>query len=110
MLAGTERCVLIDYDAEIAPNTWMPAPRSESIFDGLAWQARLSGDDLVGECFRSSTDEIRVRDRSRASLGTVQLPSRRFAAGRGKLAAGSRAVWIPPGTHEAALLVTRGSL
>lgn len=110
VLVGSERCVLIDYDAEIAPNTWMPAPRSEAIFDGLAWQARLQGDDLIGECFRSATDEIRVRERGRASLGSVQLPSRRHATGRGRLSAGTRSAWIPQSADEAALLVGRGSL
>lgn len=109
-LVGSERTVLIDYDAEIAPNTWMPAPRSEAIFDGLAWQARLQGDELVGQCFRSATDEIRVRERGRASLGSVQLPDRRHATGRGRVAAGARAAWIGASARDATLLVSRGSL
>jgi len=110
VLVGSERTVLIDYDAEIAPNTWMPAPRSEAIFDGLAWQARLQGADLIGECFRSETNTIRVRQRGQASLGAVQLPDRRHATGRGRLSAGGQAAWIPAGPGRSALLVSRGTL
>lgn len=110
VLIGTERTLLIDYQAEIAPNTWMPAPRSESIFDGLAWQARLQGKDLVGECFRSTTSEVRVRHRSEASLGSVQLPDREHAVGRGRLAAGESAAWIAATEKEPGLSVMRGQL
>jgi hypothetical protein len=110
VLVGSERTVLIDYDAEIAPNTWMPSPRSESMFDGLAWQARLQGADLIGECFRSETSEIRLRQRGQASLGSVQLPDRRHASGRGRLSAGGQSAWLPEGPGRPALLVSRGTL
>jgi len=110
VLVGTERTLLVGYDAEIASNTWMPAPHSAVIFDGLAWQGRLQGRALAGECFRSTTDAIHVRDRSAASMGSLQLPERRHAAGRGRVAPGERSAWLPAVPGMEALVVSRGNL
>lgn len=107
VMVGTERTLLVDYDIEIAPNTWMPAPRTERAFDGLALAAHSSGASLVGECFVSATDDVRVLNRGSASLGSVQLPARRAATGAGRVGAGESETWIPAGGGHAEVVVSR---
>jgi len=76
LVIGRESMLLTGYYAEIAPNTWMPSPIIEPIFDGLAWQGRLSAGHVSASAWISTTDEIAMRDRDQTKLGALQLPTR----------------------------------
>ncbi len=81
--AGRERTWLVDYDAQIAPDTWMPLPIVQRAFDGLAWHGVLAGERLEGTYWIASTPGSEVRAAHEARLGAVQLPVRRLRAGAG---------------------------
>jgi hypothetical protein len=74
--AGTERILLVGYDAEIAPSTWMPSPVVERTFDGLAWQGRRTGERVVCSAWISESEGLEVLSRQQTGMGTVQLPQR----------------------------------
>jgi len=80
VLAGTERTLLVDYDAEIAPDTWMPVPRVELAFDGLAWHGRFDSGWLESSARVARTTAVQVRgragDRLQAQLGALQVARR----------------------------------
>jgi hypothetical protein len=84
--AGTERTWLVDYDTQIAPDTWMPAPRVERAFDGLVWQARAEGATLHGAWAETRTAGVEVRSKEQASMGVLQLPARSAQLQRGRRA------------------------
>lgn len=83
LVAGQERSLLVDYQAEIAPSTWMPAPRVATLFDGLAWQGRREGARVPCAAWISSTTAVEVRDRQETGLGAVQLPRRELRGAEG---------------------------
>lgn len=82
LTVGSERTLLTGYEAEIAPNTWMPSPLVEASFDGLAWQGRFDGRQLHSSLWHSQTHSIEVRDRIDAQLGALQLPKRSVRGAR----------------------------
>jgi len=83
LVAGEERSLLVDYQAEIAPSTWMPAPRVETLFDGLAWQGRREGTRVPCAAWISRTTGVEVRDRTETGVGAVQLPLRELRGTEG---------------------------
>lgn len=85
---GRERTWLVDYDAQIAPDTWMPLPIVQRAFDGLAWHGVLDGERLEGTYWIASTPSVEVRAAHEARLGSLQLPVRRLRAGMGTLRVG----------------------
>jgi hypothetical protein len=88
LLVGTERTVLTSYRAEIAPNTWMPRPIVEKLFDGLAWQGRLSDGTVAATAWTSETHSIEVQTREETRLGAIQLANRSIAGARWKRSVG----------------------
>lgn len=96
--AGVERTLLVDYDAQIAPDTWMPVPVVERCFDGLVWQGVLDGERVECAYWSSATDSLRTRGVEDARLGALQLPVRSLRAGAGSYAAAEgRRGLIDPG-------------
>ena len=85
---GAERTWLVDYDAEIAPDTWMPSPDVQPAFDGLAWQGVLSDDAVQCAYWIAGTAGASARTADQAKLGALQLPARRFRAGAATLRRG----------------------
>ena len=73
---GEERTLLLGYEAEIAPSTWMPSPVVARTFDGLAWQARRGGGRVACTAWISASDGLDVLRRQQTGLGAVQLPQR----------------------------------
>ncbi len=81
LTSGRERAYLVGYDAEIAPNTWMPSPHVERAFDGLAWQGRLDSGAFRSSAWISSTDSVEQRTRDEANMGALQVLERRVRFG-----------------------------
>jgi hypothetical protein len=93
VVVGTERTWLVDYDIEIAPESWMPAPRVAAVFDGLVVELLPFEGGLAADAWSASSDAPQVLEAGDAMLGRVQLPARGFRSGslvlRGPDAAGS---------------------
>jgi hypothetical protein len=100
VLVGRERTRLVDFDTFVAQESWMPAPRVEPCFDGLALQMRLGGDALVGSAWISASAEERLLDRSETRVGDLQLLSRSFRGGRVTVPFGERRTVLADGGLE----------
>lgn len=98
LIVGEERTLLVDYSAEIAPNTWMPQPIVRRSFDGLAWQGRLLDRVVDARALETRTRELHRQDRRAASLGAMQVTRRdqRLGAGRATLQSPAR-LWPAKG-------------
>lgn len=83
-----ERTWLVDYQIEIAPDSWMPAPTVREARDGLVWQGVLAGDVLTCDFWIADTPKVVVRPREEALLGALQSPSRTLERGAARLTAG----------------------
>ncbi|MEO2092595.1 MAG: hypothetical protein ABGY71_00905, partial [bacterium] len=95
-----ERTFVTGYEAELAPNTWMPAPTVERVFDGLAWQGRRTGTSFQASAWISSSDPAEVRSRREANLGSLQLLQRRVRSNAGEVPGAERSAFLP-GTADA---------
>lgn len=82
LLAGRERTALVGYRAEIAPQTWMPAPTVERSFDGLslAIEVQSGGAECSAWIAGSSGEEVVARQD--AQLGRLQILRRNLRAER----------------------------
>jgi len=105
LMVGSERTWVVDYDVQVAPETWMPDPRVERAFDGILVQGHLSGQEWLGAGWRSITEGSSLISRNDLLLGTLQLPSRSMTGGRARARIGSRVRLLgpPPGSAEGAL-------
>lgn len=83
VVVGTERTFVLDYEAEIAPESWMPAPRVERLFDGLVVDASLFAGRLSVAALATTLDAGgEAVDAGR--LGRFQVPrTSRSSARRG---------------------------
>lgn len=105
--AGSERTFVTGYNSEIAPNSWMPAPKVEFALDGLAWQGRLDAHGFPMEAWAASTQEVQTLSREDVQLGAVQLPKRRIqSAGLKLLANGEAHVFWGAGAQGAEFTAT----
>ena len=96
VLYGTERVRVVDYEAHIAAESWMPVPTVERLFDGVCAQGHLAPDSerLLGFAWVAETPAIRTLDRAAVGMGKLQLPERSFEQGTFALHAGDpRARW-----------------
>jgi acyl-CoA thioesterase FadM len=86
---GTERCWLVGYRADIAPQTWMPSPEIESTFDGVAVSALAQSG--VAQCaFWAAESEPNTElSRETAQLGRLQVLNRSVQSGTARATAGS---------------------
>lgn len=107
VITGTERTWLVDYDTQIAPDTWMPAPRVERAFDGLAWQGRFDGGALESSAAQSRTSATEVVEKRAANMGGLQLPARSVRVGRERLGAGAEPRVLLQATTETPALLLR---
>jgi hypothetical protein len=89
LVVGTESVYVTDYGLEVAPQIWMPSPRVERAFDGIAAWIRLESDELTLDAWRSSTPEVVVASHEAAQMGRLQLPVRTRVAGAGRTAIGA---------------------
>jgi len=107
LLAGRERTALVGYRAEIAPQTWMPAPAVERSFDGLslAVEVQSGGADCSTWIAESAGEEVVARQD--AQLGQIQVLRRNLRSERAGLRAGDpeRALASGPAANADAVLV-----
>ncbi len=88
LVAGTERPYLVDYALEVAPQIWMPAPRVERGFDGIAAEVAFEDGQLRVEAWRTSTPEVAIVSRESAQMGRLELPRRARVVGSGRVTLG----------------------
>ncbi len=91
VLVGDETTAVVDYDVEIAPETWMPGPRVERSLDGFCVQGLAGLDFTSYSAWVAATAERRVAERSSVPLGRLELPRRSWRSARGELRAGATA-------------------
>ena len=89
--AGREYCLLESYDAEIAPESWMPAPNVAWAFDGLALHALLSGSRVGCDAWIAQSERVVHLTRKQIALAGLQLAQRAFDSASTQLSAGDPA-------------------
>jgi hypothetical protein len=88
LLCGRERTALVGYRAEIAPQTWMPAPAVERSFDGLCLAVEVeSGGAECSTWIAESAGEAVVA-RQDAQLGRIQVLDRGLRSQRATVRSG----------------------
>ncbi|HTF87544.1 MAG TPA: hypothetical protein VK843_03985 [Planctomycetota bacterium] len=85
VLAAIETTAVVDYDVEIAPETWMPGPRIERSLDGFCAQGLAAVDHTSYSVWTATTQQNQVAERSSVPLGRLELPRRVWRASRGEL-------------------------
>ena len=88
LLAGRERTALVGYRAEIAPQTWMPAPAVERSFDGVSLSIEVQSGGAECATWISGSAGEQVVERQDAQLGRLQVLRRSLRAERAVLRAG----------------------
>lgn len=88
VLIGEEKPWLVDYQTEIAQNTWMPAPVTEVAFDGICLEGRAHAGALSARWWVSDTPAVHVASSSFANLGAIQQVERSYSAGNEHLERG----------------------
>ena len=88
VLAGTERTLLVDYDVQVAQETWMPAPRVEPFFDGVLVQGHLREGAFVGTVWTASSAGRSELAREEIGIGRMQSVERGVKSARADLGAG----------------------
>ena len=91
VLFADETTAVVDYDVEIAPETWMPGPRVERRLDGFFAQGRTAERATSFVAWTAATPERRVAERSSIPLGRLELPQRTWRSARGEARAGAGA-------------------
>lgn len=94
VLCGQETSAVVDFDVEIAPETWMPGPRVERRIDGFFAQGRLVADGASYSAWSTATTDARVVERDRLPLGRLELSRRTVRQGRGEARAGKTCLAI----------------
>jgi hypothetical protein len=72
VLVGEERLLVVDYDVELAPHTWMGEPRVERAFDGVSLEGACDGRVFRGAVWSARTLEQGVLEEAQAGLGRMQ--------------------------------------
>ena len=85
VLVCTETTAVVDYDVEIAPETWMPGPRIERMLDGFCAQGLAAAAHTSYASWIASTPERKIAERSSVPLGRLELPRRAWRTARGEL-------------------------
>jgi hypothetical protein len=80
VLAGAERTQLVDYDVQVAQDTWMPHPRVDHIFDGVCVQGHFDGATFSCSAWRASSAITRELDRKQLGIARLPLVERSFAS------------------------------
>lgn len=75
-LVGEERVLLVDYDTELAPHTWMGEPRIARAFDGLSFEGACDGRTLQGAVWIARTLDEGALAEKEAGLGRMQWVQR----------------------------------
>ncbi|MFT4538308.1 MAG: hypothetical protein ACI835_000741 [Planctomycetota bacterium] len=75
-IVGTERLALVDYETELAPETWIAAPIVEWAFDGFALEGRVQRGTFETSCWISRSDYTTELAAHEVGLGRIQLPQR----------------------------------
>jgi hypothetical protein len=88
LLAGRERTALVGYRAEIAPQTWMPAPAVERSFDGLALTLEVQAGGAACSTWIAESTAEEIVARQDAQLGRIQILARGLRSERAILRAG----------------------
>lgn len=105
VLVCEETTAVIDYDVEIAPETWMPGPRIERRLDGFCAQGNAEAEFTGFSAWQASTPTNRIMERSSVPLGRLELPERRWSAARGELRSGQPAQLVLGGATPLSLVL-----
>ncbi len=81
VLAGTETTALVDYDTEIAQDSWMGLPRIAKAFDGVCVQGRLARDAFVARHWVARSEPGGSLGRADTTHGGLALPRRTSSEG-----------------------------
>ena len=92
ILDGVERPYLTGYSSEIASNSWMPGPITETCFDGFCLTGHSSGEEFQARWWVAKTTEVLIADEETAHMGSLQQPTRIFSAGIQRQTTGSERV------------------
>ena len=92
ILDGVERPYLTGYSSEIANNSWMPGPITETCFDGFCLTGHSSGEEFQARWWVAKTTEVLIADEETAHMGSLQQPTRLFSAGIERQTTGSERV------------------
>lgn len=103
VLLGEEQPYLVDYNSDIAPNSWMPNPVSEVVFDGLCLEGVGFGAEVQTRWWIATTGSVQIAGIDTAHLGALQQPERHFSAGQSRIA---RGVTQATGTSQHPLTLT----
>ncbi|HUR27137.1 MAG TPA: hypothetical protein VM509_03055 [Planctomycetota bacterium] len=98
VLAAVETTAVVDYDVEIAPETWMPGPRVERALDGFCAQGLAAADHASYAAWIAATPEKKLVERSSVPLGRLELQRRTSRSASGELRASANPVVVLPGT------------
>jgi hypothetical protein len=103
VLAGHETTAVVDYDVEIAPETWMPGPRVERMLDGFCAQGLAGEGHASYSAWIAATPEKQLVERSSVPLGRLELHRRTWRSAGGELFDSANPVQVLPGTAGLAL-------
>lgn len=92
LVAGTERPYLVDYALEVAPQIWMPSPRVERAFDGIAADVMFEDGRMRVDAWRTATPDVASVSHEAAQMGRLELPRRTRVVGSGRVTVGEAAV------------------
>jgi hypothetical protein len=110
VLVGREQTRLVDFDAHVAQESWMPWPRVETLFDGVLLQGHLRDGTLIGAGWIAETSGVRELPRADVRVGDLQLVDRTFQGDRVHVPAGEpRAVLSSPKASAALTVRVIGS-
>lgn len=85
ILAGRERTQLVDYDVQVAQDTWMPHPRVDHVFDGVCVQGHFDGVSFPCSVWRAGSKVRGELDRKQLGLARLPLISRTFSSATAEL-------------------------
>jgi hypothetical protein len=106
VLAGVERTLLVDYDVQVAPQSWMPSPQVEHVLDGVLAQGYLAGAGLACDAWVASSREPRDLERKDIGVGRMQTLQRTASVGDGIVRRGApRLALVPASANAPALSV-----
>ncbi len=107
VLICDETTAVLDYDVEIAPETWMPGPRVERSLEGFCAQGLSSTELTTYTAWVAGTSERRTLERAVVPLGRLEVQRRAWRSSRGEVRAGQSAE-IASGTTSALTISVRG--
>ncbi|MCC7013713.1 MAG: hypothetical protein IT454_14225 [Planctomycetes bacterium] len=106
VLAARESTRLVDYDAVVAQEIWMPEPRVLRVLDGFDVEGLLEGEALRATAWSTSSGPLRPVSRGESGVGALTLSERSLRSGAARVSAGVRREILSPLDQQPALAVS----